>query len=91
VTLDEVRSLLRRIETAVDGHPELTRRHAATVHEAEIVIGHHGCRARICARNMKACGRGSRKMREIWGEGETPEAAAVALIDGLAVWAIALH
>ena len=56
-----------------------------------MVIGHHGCRARIRARNTKACGRGSRLMSQIWGEGEAPEAAAVALIDGLAVWAIALR
>jgi len=85
-------ALIKRIEKAVDVHPELTRQRydKRGTEEAELIFRGGGWVAKVRLRSTVAKGRGSRLMHAASGHGDTPEEAVNDLVDGLSITAEAL-
>jgi len=89
----DFRALVKKIEAAVDAHPELTRQRLSPrglAEEAELIFRGGGWVAEVRLRSKVARGRGSRLMHTARGHGDTPEEAVDDLVEGLPITAEAL-
>jgi hypothetical protein len=90
---DTLNALIKRIENAIDAHPELTRERPGKrgSEEAELIFSRGDWTARCKCRSKRAKGPGARIMHDMRAYGATPEEAVEDLIEHIPITAEVLR